>query len=93
TVSGLASFTSLMTMYRDIQSRASAEIDEVVAKDRLPTWAEEPSLPLCFTYRQGGAPCSSGCTLRYVIRHSQFLYFTTVLPGHIAWRGVRRCLP
>ncbi|KIK79440.1 hypothetical protein PAXRUDRAFT_280461 [Paxillus rubicundulus Ve08.2h10] len=45
TVSGLASFVLLMTMYPDVQRRAQAEIDEVVGKDRLPTWADEASLP------------------------------------------------
>jgi cytochrome P450 len=45
TVSGLVSFVLLMTMYPDVQRRAQAEIDEVVGKDRLPTWADEASLP------------------------------------------------
>ncbi|KIJ13210.1 hypothetical protein PAXINDRAFT_13960 [Paxillus involutus ATCC 200175] len=45
TVSGLASFVLFMTMYPDVQRRAQAEIDEVVGKDRLPTWADEASLP------------------------------------------------
>jgi cytochrome P450 len=34
-----------MCLYPDAQRRAQAEIDEVVGKDRLPTWADEASLP------------------------------------------------
>ncbi|KIJ10316.1 hypothetical protein PAXINDRAFT_172185 [Paxillus involutus ATCC 200175] len=45
TVSALSSFVLLMCLYPDAQHRAQAEIDEVVGKDRLPTWADEASLP------------------------------------------------
>jgi len=45
TVSALASFVLLMALHPDIQRRAQAEIDEVVGKDRLPTTADQVSLP------------------------------------------------
>ncbi|KAH7883383.1 cytochrome P450 [Phlebopus sp. FC_14] len=45
TVSALASFVLLMSLYPDVQRRAQAEIDEVVGNNRLPTWADEASLP------------------------------------------------
>ncbi|KIJ60578.1 hypothetical protein HYDPIDRAFT_117119 [Hydnomerulius pinastri MD-312] len=45
TVSALASFILLMSLYPDAQRHAQAEIDEAVGKNRLPTWVDEESLP------------------------------------------------
>jgi cytochrome P450 len=34
-----------MTVYPEVQRRAQAEIDRVIGSDRLPTLADQPSLP------------------------------------------------
>ena len=35
----------MMTLYPDIQRKAQEEIDKVVGKDRLPTFADRENLP------------------------------------------------
>ena len=34
-----------MVLYPDVMKRAQAEIDSVVGRDRMPTFADEPHLP------------------------------------------------
>ena len=34
-----------MVLYPDVMKRAQAEIDSVVGRDRMPTYADEPHLP------------------------------------------------
>ena len=34
-----------MVLYPDVMKRAQAEIDAVVGRDRMPTFADEPHLP------------------------------------------------
>lgn len=46
TVAALTSFILLMTVFPAMQTRAQAEIDEVIGKDRLPSSEDEPRLPL-----------------------------------------------
>lgn len=45
TVSALGSFFLAMLLYPEIQSKAQAEVDRVIGKDRLPDFSDEPSLP------------------------------------------------
>ncbi|KAK7692059.1 hypothetical protein QCA50_005464 [Cerrena zonata] len=45
TVSTIYSFFLAMTMYPEIQQKAKEEIDRVVGKDRLPTFADRENLP------------------------------------------------
>ncbi|KAK7692050.1 hypothetical protein QCA50_005455 [Cerrena zonata] len=45
TVSAIYSFFLAMTMYPEIQQKAKEEIDRVVGKDRLPTFADRENLP------------------------------------------------
>lgn len=45
TVAALTSFILLMVVFPAMQTRAQAEIDEVVGKDRLPSSEDEPRLP------------------------------------------------
>lgn len=45
TVSAIYSFFLTMTLHPDAQRRAQAEIDAVVGRDRLPTFADREHLP------------------------------------------------
>lgn len=45
TVSAIYSFFLAMTLHPDARSRAQAEIDAVVGRDRLPTFADREHLP------------------------------------------------
>lgn len=45
TVSALTSFILLMMLHPQIQHRAQQEIDTVVGRGRLPTYADQPNLP------------------------------------------------
>ncbi|KAF9040170.1 cytochrome P450 1 [Rhodocollybia butyracea] len=45
TMSSIASFLLAMTQHPDIQSKAQAEIDHVIGRDRLPTFEDRQSLP------------------------------------------------
>ncbi|KAG2040007.1 cytochrome P450 [Suillus americanus] len=45
TVSSVYSFFLAMTLFRDVQKKAQAEIDAVVGPDRLPSFADRDSLP------------------------------------------------
>ncbi|TFY83920.1 hypothetical protein EWM64_g94 [Hericium alpestre] len=45
TMSVIATFFLAMTMYPEVQRRAQEELDQVVGKDRLPDFTDEPSLP------------------------------------------------
>ncbi|KAG2040012.1 cytochrome P450 [Suillus americanus] len=45
TVSSIYSFFLAMTLFRDVQKKAQAEIDAVVGPDRLPSFADRDSLP------------------------------------------------
>jgi cytochrome P450 len=38
-------FLLVMVLYPDVQTRAQAEIDSVVGRDRLPTFEDRASLP------------------------------------------------
>ncbi|KAJ3533646.1 hypothetical protein NMY22_g7251 [Coprinellus aureogranulatus] len=44
-VNALTTFVLLMTLHPDIQAKAQAELDRVLGKHVLPTFADEPSLP------------------------------------------------
>ncbi|KZO94968.1 cytochrome P450 [Calocera viscosa TUFC12733] len=45
TPSALTSFIMAMTLYPDVQKKAQEELDHVVGKERLPTFADRPNLP------------------------------------------------
>ncbi|KAG2039206.1 cytochrome P450 [Suillus americanus] len=45
TVSAIYSFFLAMTLFPDVQKKAQVEIDAVVGPDRLPSFADRPSLP------------------------------------------------
>lgn len=45
TVSSIYSFFLAMTLHPDARNRAQAEIDAVVGRDRLPTFADREHLP------------------------------------------------
>ncbi|EGN98959.1 hypothetical protein SERLA73DRAFT_181707 [Serpula lacrymans var. lacrymans S7.3] len=45
TVSANYAFFLAMTLYPDVQKKAQAELDVVIGKDRLPTYADRGSLP------------------------------------------------
>ncbi|RAH70575.1 cytochrome P450 [Aspergillus aculeatinus CBS 121060] len=45
TVSALSTFILAMTLYPDVQGKAQAEIDEVIGKNRLPTFNDRSDLP------------------------------------------------
>jgi len=45
TPSALASFVMAMTLYPDVQTKAQAELDHVIGKERLPTFADRNNLP------------------------------------------------
>ncbi|KAF9239426.1 cytochrome P450 [Melanogaster broomeanus] len=47
TLSHTYAFFLAMTLYPDVQKKAQAELDAVVGSDRLPTFADRPSLPYC----------------------------------------------
>ncbi|KAH9976351.1 cytochrome P450 [Lactifluus volemus] len=44
TVSSMASFFLALVLYLDVQKRAQAELDSVLARDRLPTFEDRPRL-------------------------------------------------
>ncbi|KAJ3537685.1 hypothetical protein NMY22_g5493 [Coprinellus aureogranulatus] len=44
-VNALTTFVLLMTLHPDVQAKAQAELDRVLGKYVLPTFADEPSLP------------------------------------------------
>jgi cytochrome P450 len=44
-VSSISTFILQMTLHPDIQAKAHAELDCVIGKHTLPTFADEPSLP------------------------------------------------
>lgn len=44
-VSAISTFILQMTLHPEIQAKAQAELDRVVGKYVLPTFADEPSLP------------------------------------------------
>ncbi|KAF9871869.1 hypothetical protein CkaCkLH20_10501 [Colletotrichum karsti] len=45
TVSSVACFFLAMSVYPDVQRKAQAEIDEVIGRERLPTFSDRPNLP------------------------------------------------
>ncbi|KAF9078735.1 cytochrome P450 1 [Rhodocollybia butyracea] len=45
TMSSISSFLLAMTQHPDVQSKARAEIDRVIGRDRLPTFEDRSSLP------------------------------------------------
>ena len=45
TVSALGSFFLAMVLYPEVQAQARQELDQVVGSHRLPTFADQPSLP------------------------------------------------
>jgi len=45
TAAALSVFMLAMTLYPDVMHRAQSEIDEVVGRDRMPTFADEDNLP------------------------------------------------
>jgi len=45
TVSGLTSLFLALVLYPEVQKRAQAELDTVIARDRLPTFDDRPRLP------------------------------------------------
>ncbi|EIN09176.1 cytochrome P450 [Punctularia strigosozonata HHB-11173 SS5] len=45
TVAALANFFLAMTLYPDVQARAQKELDEVITRDRLPTFEDRQRLP------------------------------------------------
>ena len=45
TLSALTNFVLAMTLYPKIQERAQAELDEVVGRERLPTFQDRQRLP------------------------------------------------
>lgn len=45
TISAVSSFFLAMAMYPEVQKKAQAELDAVVGPNRLPTFADRPSLP------------------------------------------------
>ncbi|KAF9064351.1 cytochrome P450 1 [Rhodocollybia butyracea] len=45
TMSSIASFLLTMTQHPEVQSKAQAEIDHVIGRDRLPTFDDRQSLP------------------------------------------------
>ena len=44
-MASIATFILQMTLHPDIQAKAHAELDRVVGKNTLPTFADESSLP------------------------------------------------
>ena len=44
-VSSLSSLFLALVLYPDVQERARAELDTVIARDRLPTFDDRPRLP------------------------------------------------
>ena len=45
TVSSLSSLFLALVLYPEVQKRAQAELDAVIARDRLPTFDDRPRLP------------------------------------------------
>jgi cytochrome P450 len=45
TVSSLSSLFLALVLYPDVQKRAQAELDTVIARERLPTFGDRPRLP------------------------------------------------
>lgn len=45
TAAALAVFMLAMTLYPDVMRKAQAELDAVVGRDRMPTYADRPHLP------------------------------------------------
>ncbi|KAH8987301.1 cytochrome P450 [Lactarius akahatsu] len=45
TISALSSFLLALLLYPDVQTRAQAEIDQVIGRSRLPTFSDRPNLP------------------------------------------------
>ena len=45
TVSAIHSFYLAMTLYPEVQRKAQEEVDRVIGSDRLPTLADQSSLP------------------------------------------------
>ncbi|KAF9066791.1 cytochrome P450 2 Le.CYP2 [Rhodocollybia butyracea] len=45
TMSSVASFLLIMTLYPDVQAKGQAEIDRVIGRTRLPTFEDRKSLP------------------------------------------------
>ncbi len=45
TVSSLSSLFLALVLYPEVQKRAQAELDTVIARDRLPTFDDRPRLP------------------------------------------------
>ncbi|KAH9003795.1 cytochrome P450 [Lactarius hatsudake] len=45
TISALSSFLLALLLYPDIQTRAQAEIDQVIGRSRLPAFSDRPNLP------------------------------------------------
>ena len=45
TVSSVLTFILAMVLNPDVQKKAQAELDAVVGRDRLPTFADQPDLP------------------------------------------------
>ena len=43
----LMSFMLAMTCFPDVARRAHDELDRIVGRDRMPTWADQPLLPYC----------------------------------------------
>ncbi|KAI9435475.1 cytochrome P450 [Lactarius indigo] len=45
TISALSSFFLALLLYPDVQTRAQAEIDQVIGRSRLPAFSDRPKLP------------------------------------------------